>query len=319
MNIVEIGKKVLEIEASSLKAAIDRIDDNFKQAVNTLEQTEGRVIITGMGKSGLIGRKIAATLSSVGCASLFLHPSEALHGDLGMIKEGDVIIALSSSGETFEVVRLLEYIKRLGIPLISLVGKVKSTLANLSDITLDCSVEKEACPFDMVPTTSTTLALAMGDALAVALMEKRNFSADDFRVFHPGGSLGKKLLKVEMVMHSGDSIPVVAPDDSLRKVIQVIDEKKLGMAVIVNSDSTPAGVITDGDVRRMVLAGKDLEHRTAADRLNGAPKTVKREKLATEALKMMEDYRITSLVVTDDVNRVCGIVHLHDLWRTEMI
>ncbi len=319
MNIIEIGKQVLEIEASSLSAAVEKIDENFERAVTILEKTEGRVIVTGMGKSGLIGRKIAATLSSVGCSSVFLHPSEALHGDLGMIKDGDSLIALSSSGKTFEVLRLLEYIKRIGIPMICLVGNISSTLAELSEVVLDCSVEKEACPFDMVPTTSTTLALAMGDALAVALMEKREFSAEDFRVFHPGGSLGKRLLTVGMVMHSGSDIPLVKPDDSIKRVITVIDEKRLGMAVIINDDRTPAGVVTDGDVRRMVLAGKDLEHGKAADSLNGAPKLVNREKLATEALKIMEDNRITSLVVTDEKSRVCGIVHLHDLWRTEMI
>jgi arabinose-5-phosphate isomerase len=319
MGSIETGKKVLETEANAILKALDKINGQFETAVDVIFRCRGQVVVTGMGKSGLIGRKIAATMTSVGSPAVFLHPAEAIHGDIGIIHPQDVVIALSTSGETEEVIRLLNYIKRLGIRLISLVGNPDSTLARLSDVFIDCSVEKEACPIGMVPSASSTLTLAVGDALSIALMEKRGFSEDDFRDLHPGGALGKKLLKVRHLMHTGAQLPAVDRHALMENVIRVINEKKFGIAVVVEDKTDVIGVITDGDLRRLFLKGINFAKTEAADCMTVDPLCIDEEKLAVEALKIMEDRAVTSLVVKDGANRLSGLLHLHDLWRTEMI
>jgi arabinose-5-phosphate isomerase len=320
MNIVEIGKKVLQIEAAAIENTILKIDKKFETAVKILFKTTGRVVTTGMGKSGLIARKISATLTSTGTPSVFLHPSEALHGDIGIIHSHDVVMALSSSGETDEVLRLLDYIKRIGVKLITLVGNPQSTLAKESNVALDCSVEKEACPIGLVPSTSTTLALAVGDALAIALMEKKGFSEEDFRYYHPGGSIGKKLLKVKHLMHSGSELPLVSENTPMTEVLKIINDKRFGVAVVVENDFAVKGVITDGDLRRNMLKGINFSQVNAVQCMTKEPLSIQENHLATEALKIMEDHLVTSLVVTNDNDTTLkGLLHLHDLWRTEMI
>ena len=318
MNIVEIGKKVLRTEAGAIEQAVSRIDKQFERAVSILFKTKGRVVTTGMGKSGLIARKISATLTSTGTPSVFLHPSEALHGDIGIIHETDSVVALSSSGETHEVVRLLNYIKRIGVSLVALVGKPESTLARESDVFLDCSVESEACPTGLVPSTSTTLTLAMGDALAISLMEKKGFGEEDFRFYHPGGSIGKQLLKVKHLMHSGSDLPTVGENDLMSDVLDVMTSKKFGIALVVSNGSSLCGVITDGDLRRNLLKRVDFSQARAFQCMTENPMNIDEESLAVEALKIMEEHLITSLVVTEN-NQLKGLLHLHDLWRTEMI
>jgi arabinose-5-phosphate isomerase len=283
-----------------------------------LYHTKGRVVVTGMGKSGLIARKISATLTSTGTPAVFLHPAEALHGDIGIINSDDVILALSTSGETFEVIRLLDFIKRIGARLISLVGNSQSTLARESDLFIDCSVEEEACPIGLVPSTSTTLTLAVGDAIAIALMEKKGFREEDFRYNHPGGSIGKKLLKVRHLMHAGAEIPTARETTLMNEVIRIIDEKKFGIVIIVDNNNAVKGVITDGDLRRNLIKGIDFTKTRAGDCMTGNPLTIGADNLAVEALKIMEAKLITSLVVTENYI-LKGLVHLHDLWRTEMI
>ncbi|RPI70412.1 MAG: KpsF/GutQ family sugar-phosphate isomerase [Desulfobacteraceae bacterium] len=320
MNIVEIGKKVLQIEAAAIENTIAKIDKNFEQAVQILFKTKGRVVATGMGKSGLIARKISATLTSTGTPSTFLHPSEALHGDIGIINGDDIVMALSSSGETFEVLRLLDYIKRIGVKLIALVGNVHSTLARESDVFIDCSVEKEACPIGLVHSASTTLTLAVGDALSIALMEKKGFSEEDFRYYHPGGDIGKKLLKVKHLMHSGSELPIVHENTQMTDVIKTINDKRFGVAVVVGDDATVIGVITDGDLRRNLLKGVNFLAANAGQCMTKKPLHISEDSLAVEALKIMEDHLITSLVVAgDNGTTLTGLLHLHDLWRTEMI
>lgn len=320
MNIVEIGKKVLQIEAAAIENTIAKIDKKFEKAVKILFKTTGRVVTTGMGKSGIIARKISATLTSTGSPSVFLHPSEALHGDIGIIHNDDVVMALSSSGETGEVLRLLDYIKRIGVQLITLVGNPQSTLAKESDVFLDCSVEQEACPIGLVPSTSTTLALAVGDALAIALMEKKGFSEENFRYYHPGGSIGKKLLKVKHLMHTGSELPIVSENTPMTDVIKIINDKRFGVAVVVENNSAVKGVITDGDLRRNMLKGVNFSQASAAQCMTKDPLCIQENHLATEALKIMEDHLVTSLVVTNDNDTTLkGLLHLHDLWRTEMI
>ncbi len=318
MNIVEIGKKVLATEAKAINNAITRIDDEFERAVNILYSARGRIVITGMGKSGIIGKKISATLTSTGTPSVFLHPSDALHGDIGIIHNDDVVMALSTSGETFEVIRLLDFIKRIGVKLVSLVGNPNSTLARESDVFINCGVEKEACPIGLVPSTSTTLALAVGDAISIALMEKKGFSEEDFRFYHPGGSIGKKLLKVKHLMHTGEELPLVKPFTIMIDVINTINDKKFGCAIVIDDDSAVEGIITDGDLRRNLLKGINFSTATAANCMTKNPLCIGENNLAVEALKILEEKLITSLVVLED-KKVKGLLHLHDLWRTEMI
>ena len=312
-----LAKKVLRTEAAAILALVDRLDDRFDQAVRMLLDCRGRVIVTGMGKSGIICRKVAATLASTGTPAFFLHPAEAVHGDLGVIQGDDVVVALSNSGETDELLRLVETIKRLGARLITICGNPASTLAQVSDVALDCHVSKEACPLNLVPTASTTAALALGDALAMTLLVARGFKEEDFANLHPGGKIGKRLMRVEQVMSTGGKVPIVQPGTPMREVVQEISRKELGMTCVVDQDRL-VGVITDGDLRRHMSASVNLLDRTAADIMTRNPVTIDRGTLAVEVLNVFEQRKITSIVVVDRNRRVEGVVHLHDLWRTEM-
>ncbi|HWR16956.1 MAG TPA: KpsF/GutQ family sugar-phosphate isomerase [Terriglobales bacterium] len=326
-----LGENVVRIEAEALRRLADRIAgpmaNAFRDAVDLLSCCAGRVVVTGMGKSGLVARKIAATLSSTGTPSLFLHPAEALHGDLGMITRGDVVIALSASGDTEELLTLLPTIKRLEVKLISLTGdplfsgngRKVSPLAQAADIALDCSIDKEACSLGLAPTASTTTMLALGDALAVALADKKGFKEEDFADLHPGGKLGKKLARVNSLMHTGDAIPRVTPDSKMPVVIYEMSRKGLGMTTVIESEKL-AGIISDGDLRRLLeRRGKEVMDLTAAECMTKSPKTIGPDEFATAALNVMEQKKITSLVVVDDERRVQGIIHLHDLWGTELV
>jgi arabinose-5-phosphate isomerase len=316
-----LARKVLETEAAAILALVDRLDDRFDGAVRLLRECTGRVILTGMGKSGIICRKIAATLTSTGTPALFLHPAEAIHGDLGVIRGDDVIVALSYSGETDELLRLLETIRRLGAKLIAITGGPKSTLAEAADVALDCSVIEEACPMNLVPTASTTAALALGDALAMTLLVEKGFRQEDFASLHPGGKLGKRLMRAEALMSSGTQCPVVRADTRMRDVIYEMSSKGLGMTCVVDGDEeTLLGIITDGDLRRRMERGGEILGLTAADVMTRHPVTVSRGTLAAEALNILEQRRITSIVVAEDGApiRVAGVLHLHDLWQMEM-
>lgn len=326
------GENVVRIEAQALQELADRIAgpmaQSFNRAVELLFCCAGRVVVTGMGKSGLIARKIAATLSSTGTPSLFMHPVEALHGDLGMLAKGDVVIALSASGETDEILELLATIKRLQLPLIAItcdegVGKApspaKSTLASAADISLSCAVTEEACTLGLAPTASTTAMLALGDALAVALSEKKGFKEEDFANLHPGGKLGKRLARVESLMHSGDAVPKVVSKTKMPDVIYEMSRKKLGVTTVVDGNRL-LGIISDGDLRRLLeKRGKDALDLTAGECMTPDPKTISPTEFAATALAIMEERKITSLVVVDGARNVQGIVHLHDLWGTEMV
>lgn len=314
---LSLAKKVLQTEAAAILALVERIDERFGQAVRMLLDCRGRVIVTGMGKSGIICRKVAATLASTGTPAFFLHPAEAVHGDLGVIQGDDVIVALSNSGETHELLRLVETIKRLGARLITICGSSTSTLAQVADVALDCHVSKEACPLDLAPTASTTAALALGDALAMTLMRAKGFEEKDFANLHPGGKIGKRLMRVEQAMHTGEKVPVVEPSTPMRQVVQEMSRKGLGMTCVVEADRL-AGVITDGDLRRHMSASVNLLDRTAADIMTRSPLTIAPGTLAVEVLNVFEQRKITSIVVVDRSGRVEGVVHLHDLWRTEM-
>jgi arabinose-5-phosphate isomerase len=332
----QIGENVVRIEAEALHALADRIAgpmaDGFDRAVELMDACRGRVVVTGMGKSGIIARKIAATLSSIGTPALFMHPVDAVHGDLGMVVRGDVVLALSASGETEEILRLLATIKRLQVPLISMTGDLicvslagksaratLSTLAAAADVALDCSVDKEACSLGLAPTASTTAMLALGDALAVTLSQKRGFKEEDFANLHPGGKLGKKLARVESLMHRGQAIPRVIAATKMSDVIYEMSRKKLGMTTVVEGKRL-LGVISDGDLRRLLeRRGKDVLDLTAAECMTRDPKTIHPQEFAATALAIMEEKKITSLVVVDSNQEVEGVVHLHDLWGTEML
>lgn len=311
------ARKVLQTEADAIRALIGRLDDSFARAVRILLDCHGRVIVTGMGKSGIICRKIAATLSSTGTAAFFLHPAEAIHGDLGVIQADDVVVALSNSGETEELVRLLETIKRLGARLITISGNDTSTLAQASDVALDCMVTEEACPMNLVPTASTTAALALGDALAMTLLVAKGFREEDFANLHPGGKLGKRLMRAGQLMHQGDRLPAVATTAPMRDVVEEMSRKGLGMTCVVE-EGRLAGVITDGDLRRQMRDSVNLLERTASEVMTRNPVTIERGTLAAEVLHLLEERKITSIVVLDSHGQVEGVVHLHDLWRTEM-
>jgi arabinose-5-phosphate isomerase len=316
-----LARKVLETEAAAILALVDRLDQRFDNAVQLLRQCKGRVILTGMGKSGIICRKIAATLTSTGTASFFLHPAEAIHGDLGVIQGDDVIVALSYSGETAELLHLLETIRRLGARLIAITGSPASSLAGAADVALDCSVTEEACPMNLVPTASTTAALAIGDALAMTLLVEKGFRQEDFANLHPGGKLGKRLMRAEALMHAGKDCPIVRADARMRDVIYVMSSKQLGMTCVVDGENeTLLGIITDGDLRRRMERGGDILELTAGDVMSRRPVAIARATLAAEALNIMEQRKITSIVVAEDgaPTRVAGVLHLHDLWRMEM-
>jgi arabinose-5-phosphate isomerase len=349
------GESVVRIEAEALRALADRIAGPmaaaFQRAVDLMFECAGRVVVTGMGKSGLIARKIAATLSSTGTPALYLHPVEALHGDLGMVVRGDVVLALSASGETEEILALLATIKRLQVPLITMTGdeicisqnsrsldsprsfasergifarddirvKKASTLAAAADVALDCSVDQEACTLGLAPTASTTTMLALGDALAVTLSERRGFKEEDFANLHPGGKLGKKLARVESLMHAGDALPCVAPATKMPDVIYEMSRKKLGVTAVVEGEKL-VGIISDGDLRRLLeKRGKDVMDLTAGEAMTRDPKTIGASEFAVTALALMEEKKITSLMVVDGAGKLEGIVHLHDLWTTELV
>lgn len=319
MTDLELARQVLQTEAAAILALMDRLDSRFEEAVQTLRDCQGRVIVTGMGKSGIISRKIAATLSSTGTPAHFLHPAEAIHGELGVIQAGDVVLALSNSGETDELLRLLETIKRLGARLIALTGEPRSTLARAADVALDCHVSEEACPLNLAPTASTTAALAMGDALAMAVLVAKGFQKQDFATLHPGGKLARQFLRVEQLMHQGPAVPTVVPETPMADVIYEMSSKALGMTCVVDAERRLIGIITDGDLRRHMSRGGDLLHCTAADVMTHRPVTVAPDILAAEALHVMESRRITAIVVVNRTGVVEGVIHLHNLWRTEMI
>ena len=320
-NALEIARKVLRTEAEAVAGLIEKLDGGFERAVGIMYESRGRVVVTGMGKSGLVGKKIAATLASTGTPAFFLHPAEASHGDLGMVTSDDVIMAVSNSGETEELVGLIPFLKRFSVRLISMTGHAASTIARAADIHLDISVKEEACPLGIVPTASTTAAMAMGDALAVALLMKRGFKEEDFALFHPCGTLGKKLLiKVKDLMHTGEALPTVSPDTPITAALMEISSKRLGVAVVVDPGGRFTGIITDGDVRRgLERWGKSFFDMTAEEAMTKSPKTVSAEELAAGALSVMERLSITSLLVSDDSGRALGIVHLHDILKKGIV
>jgi arabinose-5-phosphate isomerase len=319
LDPLDLARRVLETEARAILGLIPQIDASFARAVDLLHDCAGRVVVTGMGKSGIIARKVAATLSSTGTPAIFLHPAEALHGDLGMVQRSDVVVALSRNGETAELVRLLEAIRRIGARIISITGRPRSTLGQASDVTLSCAVAEEACPMNLAPTASTTAALALGDALAMALSKRKGFKPENFADLHPGGSLGKKLMRIESLMHSGAALPAVGPEARMPDVIHEMSDKRLGMTCVIDDARRLLGVVTDGDLRRHMIRHANILSLTAADVMTRKPITIAPSMLAVEALPLMEERKITSLVVVDEERAVAGVVHLHDLWRTEMI
>ena len=319
MPDLSLARKVLQTEAAAVLALAERLDDRFARAVELVRDCKGRVILTGMGKSGIVCRKIAATLTSTGTSSLFLHPAEALHGDLGVIRGEDVVIALSYSGENEELVRILETIKRLGAALIAVTGDARSTLGQAADVTLDCRVSEEACPMGLVPTASTTAMLALGDALAMTVLVERGFQPEDFASLHPGGKLGKRLKRVEQLMHHGDQVPLVQTTTAMPDVIYEMSRKGLGMTCVADERNVLLGIITDGDVRRKMLAFANVLDRTAGDVMTPDPIAIARSTLAAEALNILEQRKITALVVVDGERRVEGVIHLHHLWRTDLV
>jgi len=316
---LSLAKKVLQTEAAAILSLVDRIDGQFEHAVRLLLDCRGRVIVTGMGKSGIICRKIAATLASTGTPAFFLHPAEAIHGDLGVLQGDDVILALSYSGETEEILRLLETMKRLGARLIAITGDRGSTLGRAADVTLDCRVTAEACPLNLVPTASTSAALALGDALAMTLLVAKGFRQEDFANLHPGGKLGKRLMRAEQLMHGGADAPIVGRRTKMHDVMHEMSHKKLGMTCVVDDEQRLIGIVTDGDLRRLMIKGPEFMEQTAGEVMTGNPVTIQRDTLAAEALHVLEQRKITSVVVVDAARQVQGVVHLHDLWRTEMI
>ena len=316
---IEHGKRVLAIEARAIAGLLERLDHRFTEAVDLLYRCAGKVVVAGMGKSGLIGQKIAATLASTGTPAFFLHPAEGIHGDLGMLARRDAMLAISNSGETEEVLKLLPFVKRLNIPVVALTGRVQSTLAKNSEIVLDVSVSEEACPMGLAPTASTTATLAMGDALAIALLQKRGFKEEDFAQFHPGGTLGRRLLlRVRDLMHMGEAIPRVHHQATAREAILVMTTKKLGMTTVMDEAGRLAGVITDGDLRRFLEKGIDLATAKALDLASKNPKTIGPDELAARAVQVMEAFSITSLVVLEE-QRLVGVIHLHDLLKSGIV
>jgi len=314
-----LARKVLQTEAAAILALVDRLDERFDRAVDLLRQCRGRVILTGMGKSGIICQKIAATLSSTGTPAFFLHPADAIHGDLGAIQGDDVVVALSYSGETDEILKLLEAIRRLGAKLVAVTGSCRSSLATAADVALDCGVLEEACPLNLVPTASTTAMLAIGDALAMTLLVEKGFRQEDFASLHPGGTLGKRLMRVESLMHSGKQCPIVTSATGMQDVIYEMSSKGLGMTCVVDAAGGLLGIITDGDLRRQMERGIDIRGLSAADVMTRGPVSVAPSTLAVEALNIMEARKITSIVVVDQRSgSVAGVVHLHDLWGTEL-
>lgn len=318
--ILERARRVLKVEAEAVAALIPRLGEEFVRAVEILYECQGRVVLTGMGKSGFIAKKIAATLTSTGTPALYLHPAEGVHGDLGMIVRGDVVVAVSNSGSTAEIMEIVPFLKRFGVKVISLVGNVQSVLAKESDVTLDVTVGEEACPLNLAPTASTTAALAMGDALAVALLEKRGFKTEDFASLHPGGRLGRRLiLRVRDLMHVGSELPVVSGETLMRDAILEISTKRFGMTMVVDGMGRLIGIITDGDLRRGLEKHSNLLERQAEECMTRSPKVIDRDELAARAVQVMEQYKITSLVIIDPSGRPDGVIHLHDILQAGVV
>lgn len=313
-EIINHAKEVLRIEGEAVLNLIDLIDEEFVKAVEIIYKSKGRVVLTGLGKSGLIARKIVATLNSTGTPAIFLHPTDALHGDLGMVRSEDVAIVISKSGANDEILNLVPMFKRIGVPIISMTAYKNSKLAQQSDVFLSIYVKEEACPYDLAPTASTTATLALGDAISVTLLHLRNFTEEDFAFLHPAGSLGKRLsLKIKEIMITGERIPIVKEKDLMTKVIYEISSKRLGTTCVVNDDGILTGIITDGDLRRLLEKTLDIKNLCAADVMTKNPKVIKADTLASFALQMMENYKITSLIITNDNHKPVGIIHLHDL------
>jgi arabinose-5-phosphate isomerase len=315
---ITIAVRVLEAEADAVRQLIGRVGSDFIRAVDIAAKCRGKIAVTGMGKSGIICKKIAATLSSTGSPAIFLHAAEALHGDIGLLGAGDVVLALSKSGETEEILQVLNAAKRMGLPTIAVSGNPNSTLARHADVNLDVSVPEEACPLGLAPTTSTAASMAMGDALAMALMEQKGFRHEDFAVVHPAGALGKKLLRVAELMHRGDAIPKVRVSTRMGEVIYEMSRKGLGVTTVVSEEDLLAGVISDGDLRRLLEKTPNPLAMLAGDCMTRSPKTIAPDELATAALACMEGLKITSLVVVDERRQILGLLHIHDLWRTQM-
>ena len=313
-EILNLGRKVIKIEGDAVLALSNLLDDNFILACEKIFSSKGRVVLTGMGKSGLIARKIVATLNSTGTPSIFMHPTDALHGDLGMVRREDVVIIISKSGNTEELMDLVFMLKRMNIPIIAMVGNVQSKIAKESDFILNVSVAEEACPYDLAPTASTTVALAMGDAIAISLLEMRGFTADDFALLHPAGSLGKRLsLKISEIMYKGTDVPIASMDTSLKDTILEMTSKRLGMTCVIDKEGKLAGIVTDGDLRRLLEKKLEIKDLTASDLMSKNPKTIREFYLASFALQRMENYKITALIVVDEKDKPIGVIHLHDL------
>lgn len=315
----ELAQAVVTTTAAAIQALSQRLDQRFAKACHYLLSSKGRAVVMGMGKSGHIARKIAATLASTGSPALFVHPAEARHGDIGMIMRGDVVLVLSKSGETEEIISLLPFIKRLDLPLITITGNPHSTLAQAADVNLDASIEKEACPLGLAPTTSTTVALVLGDALAIALLEQRGFTESDFALSHPGGTLGRSLLRVEEIMHQGEAIPRVSEDALLKAALVEITQKKLGMTTVVDARGKLTGIFTDGDLRRAFDKNADIHQTPIKTIMTRNPRVISPQLLAAEAVRIMETYKITALIVTDNEQIPLGIVHMHDILRAGVV
>jgi arabinose-5-phosphate isomerase len=319
-HLLQLARDTLDIEAAALQGLKTRLDERFVQAVEMVLNVRGRVVVTGMGKSGHIGRKIAATLASTGTPAMFVHPAEASHGDLGMIKAVDVVLAISNSGESDELVAILPVLKRQGVPLIAMTGGLQSSLALHADVVLDSSVDKEACPLNLAPTASTTAQLALGDALAMALLDARGFKPEDFARSHPGGSLGRRLLThVADVMRSGEQVPRVTPQAGFSQLMREMSHKGLGASAIVDASGKPVGIFTDGDLRRLIEKGQDLRALSAGEVMQPQPRTVRQGALAVEAAELMEQHRITSILVVDEAGVLCGALNSNDLMRAKVI
>ena len=314
----EVAREVLATEAAAVEGLVRHLDERFDRAVDVLRRATGRIVCTGMGKSGLVMKKVAATLSSTGTPALFLHPAEAVHGDLGMIVEGDAVLAASYSGTTEELVQLAGIVKRLGVPIVMITGRAESPLARHADVHLSVAIDREACPLNLAPTASTTATLALGDALAMALLEARGFTREDFARLHPGGNLGKRLLRVSELMHTGEAVPKVGTEAPMREVIYEMSKKGLGITAVVDGEDRLVGCISDGDLRRLLEKDGDPLSHTAGEVMIRDPRTLDADELAPAALHRLEEHRITSLFVCDDRGRLEGVVHLHDLWGLEL-
>ena len=313
------AKKIIKLEAKAIAALADKLDDNFVKAIELIDNTSGRVIVTGIGKSGIIAKKLASTFSSIGIPAFFFHPAEGIHGDLGVVRGDDLLIAISKSGDTEEIVKILPVFKRLMIPIIAITGDKNSVLAKDAEAVLDVSVPSEACPINLVPTSSTTASMVMGDALAMVLLDIRGFTPEDFAVFHPGGTLGRSLIKVHQIMHTGEEIPVVDPETPFTELVLEITSKRLGVTCVVDRDKNLIGIVTDGDLRRAIEKKLELSKLSASDVMTKNPKTAAENELALEALNVMEKHKITSIVVTNNKKKVIGLIHMHDILQAKVV